>query len=130
MNPGGRACYGWVVYRGDMQIASDCGQICSGESASNNVAEYGALRSALKYLVTYAYNNEEVEVRSDSNLIVQQLKGSYQVSAPRIFSLYHEVKELASLFLKISYTWIPRSENVEADALAQKAYNYRAKAEA
>lgn len=65
----------------------------------------------------------KVEVKSDSQLIVNQLTGDYKVKSKRIVSLYKQVLLLKRKFQDIEIKWVPREENREADRLTNKAYN-------
>ena len=89
--------------------------------ATNNQAEYQALINAL----TQAICSEatEVEVRSDSEVLTNQINGSYQIKNSNLIPLYGEAKMLSRLFQKFSIQSIPRKQNKEADALANQAYN-------
>lgn len=122
VNPGGTACYGYVVYRGTERIKEGYGLAADGPEASNNVAEYRAIISALMWLIEYNYADNAIEVCSDSQLAIRQINGQYSVGAPRIIPLYNEVLNLKHLFRKIKFTWIPREKNVEADGLSRVAY--------
>ena len=75
---------------------------------SNNEAEYRGVISAIKPL----QKGCEVEVLSDSLLVVSQLRGEYRIRDPKLEKLATEVKTIAEqkrLLLKV--TWIPRGEN-------------------
>lgn len=75
----------------------------------------------MKWLIEHNMTGE-VELRSDSQLMIRQLTGQYSVKAERIIPLYEEVKRLATQFKKISFNWIPREQNNRADELSVKAY--------
>lgn len=121
-NPGGVASYGWVGYWKGKKAAHGFGVIGEGDGMTNNVAEYGALISAMKHLISKGYFGE-VQFNSDSQLVVNQMSGSWKVSSPHIALLFSEAKELARNFDKVSFVWIPREENEEADTLSKKAYS-------
>jgi ribonuclease HI len=70
-----------------------------------------------------APGSAKVEIKSDSQLIVNQLRGDYKVKAKRIISLYKQVLLLKSKFQDIQIRWVPREKNREADRLTNKAYN-------
>jgi ribonuclease HI len=75
---------------------------------SNNEAEYRGVISAIKLLPEGC----QVEVLSDSLLVVSQLGGEYRIRDPKLEKLAAEVKTIAEqkqLLLKV--TWIPRGEN-------------------
>jgi ribonuclease HI len=124
-NPGGTACFGWVAYRGREKLAEDWGVVCSGPGATNNVAEYTAIVKALEWLLGNGHAGEEVEVRSDSQLCIRQLRGEYAVRSPRVTPLHRRARELAGRFRKVRFRWVPREQNAEADALTRRAYAER-----
>ena len=121
-NPGGVATYGWVAYWKDQERARDCGVVCEGPGATNNVAEYSALINALKFFVSKNFAGP-LTVRSDSQLLVNQMAGKWEVRAPSIIPYYSEAKKLANHFDQIHYEWIPREKNGTADQLSKKAYH-------
>ena len=121
-NPGGTATYGWVAYKDGRRIAEECAVVCSGPEATNNVAEYSAISSALEWLIHNDYCSENLRIKSDSQLCIYQLNGNYAVRSARIFPLYKRVKDLSRKFKKIDFQWIPREKNKEADTLSRKAY--------
>jgi ribonuclease HI len=116
------ACYGYVIYRDGAKLDQGCGVI-NHPDPSNNVAEYTACIKALEKLTQQGLTCEEVTVRSDSQLLINQLNGFYSVRADRIFPLYKRAVELAEGFKHIRFEWVPREENVKADELSRKAYS-------
>jgi ribonuclease HI len=86
---------------------------------TNNQAEYQALIRALEYAVSL--KAEDVEINSDSELMVKQMNGSYRIKNAGIKPLYTEAKRLAGLIKKFSLRYIPREDNQGADKLANKA---------
>jgi ribonuclease HI len=125
INPGGIACYAFIVKSDGRIIYCDYGIAGEpfSEDSTNNVAEYTALTKALQWLLANDYSSKKVEIKSDSQLIVNQLTGDYKVKARRIMPLYKEVLSLKSKFQDIQIKWIPRDKNREADKLTNKAYN-------
>jgi ribonuclease HI len=127
VNPGGIACYAFVIRRDDRTIHSDYGIAAEpfSKDATNNVAEYTALAKALEWLIANGLNNSgRVEVKSDSQLVVKQLRGEYKIKSQRIIPLYRQVLLLQSRFQDgIEIRWVPREENKEADSLTNRAYN-------
>jgi ribonuclease HI len=125
VNPGGIACYAFVVKNNGMTINSDYG--VAGEpfstDSTNNVAEYTALARALEWLIAHNLTSDKVEVKSDSQLIVNQLSGNYKVKAKRIIPLYKQILLLKAKFPNIEIMWVPREKNREADRLTNIAYN-------
>ncbi len=87
--------------------------------ATNNVAEYQALLWALAEARRRGF--EAAEVRSDSELMVKQMRGEYRVKHPRLRGLHARAAALARGFRAFSIRYVPREENAEADALANRA---------
>ncbi len=87
--------------------------------ATNNVAEYSAVIFALEA----AFEIDpaaEIVVRMDSKLVVEQMSGRWKIKHPDMLSLGARVQELIS-GKNVEFVWIPREQNVLADALANKA---------
>ncbi|MGB6500730.1 MAG: ribonuclease HI family protein [Thermoplasmata archaeon] len=87
--------------------------------ATNNVAEYiGAIR-ALEWLAAVPYRGEVV-VRGDSELVVRQMTGEYEVRAEHLKPYHERLKQLAGLFPHVEFEWIARDENRRADELSKE----------
>jgi ribonuclease HI len=125
INPGGIACYAFVVKSDGKTIYSDYGLATEpfSRDSTNNVAEYTGLAKALEWLVENNLISDKVEINSDSQLIVNHLRGLYKVKAKRIIPLYQKVLVLKSKFHDLQIHWVPREENKEADMLTNEAYN-------
>jgi ribonuclease HI len=125
INPGGISCYAFIVKSDGRIIHSDYGVAARpfSDESTNNVAEYTALAKALQWLLANNFNSNKVEVKSDSQLVVNQLTGDYKVKARRILPLFKQVLFLKTKFQDIQIIWIPRDKNREADRLTNKAYN-------
>ncbi|HEX7033937.1 MAG TPA: ribonuclease HI [Nitrososphaera sp.] len=125
VNPGGIACYAFVIKRDSKTIHSDygvAGEPFSPES-TNNVAEYTALARALEWLVANNFTSEKILIKSDSQLVVNQMNGTYKIKAKTIIPLYKQAVLLKSKFPALEIIWVPREENKEADRLSNIAYN-------
>jgi ribonuclease HI len=83
------------------------------------VAEYSGLLEALA--VARDEGAEELEVVSDSLLLVQQMLGKYRVKHPNLIPLYQQAKSLTRFFRRFSIRHTLRAGNKEADRLANKA---------
>lgn len=92
---------------------------------TNNVAEYKAIIFALKKAKSLLGGDTakeiEIEIRSDSELVVSQLKGEYKIKEEGLKSLFLEVWNLKQNFKSVAFTLIPREENKEADRLVNQA---------
>lgn len=86
---------------------------------TNNVAEYAGLIEALA--IARAEGATELEVVSDSLLLVNQMLGSYRVKHPNLIPLFRQAKELSRTFQRFSIRHTLRAGNKEADRLANVA---------
>jgi len=86
---------------------------------TNNQAEYQAIIAALEKAISLGAR--EINVKSDSELIVNQINGRYKIKNTALRSLYQRVVKLTGLLERFTITTIPREQNAEADALANKA---------
>ncbi|BDG04383.1 ribonuclease HI family protein [Anaeromyxobacter oryzae] len=119
-NPG-PAGAGAVIINPDGHIVAKVGKFL-GES-TNNVAEYMGLILGLKR--AKAMGIRELEVLSDSELLVKQLNGDYAVKAEHLRPLHDEVQVLLKGFSWIQVRHIPREENGQADAMSNRAIDER-----
>jgi probable phosphoglycerate mutase len=87
--------------------------------ATNNVAEYSGLLAALRWAVTHGVGT--VHVRSDSLLLVQQMKGVYRVKHPGLQPLHQEALGLVRQLGRVTFEHVRREYNKDADRLANEA---------
>ena len=87
--------------------------------ASNNVAEYTSLIEGLK-LVRSLDPEARVDVRMDSKLVVEQMSGRWKIKHADMKRLADEASRVLAP-VQVSYTWIPRGQNGDADALSNEA---------
>ena len=86
---------------------------------TNNVAEYQALLNGLELALNLGVTN--LQVLADSLLVVQQIKGAYQVRTPHLFPLWRQAQKTLQKFDAYAISHVDRSLNHEADALADEA---------
>lgn len=86
---------------------------------TNNVAEYRAVLAALEHCSRWGI--KRVHLYMDSELIVRQLKGVYQVKSPDLRPLYQQVAVFTRALKEFEVRHIPRNKNAHADALANRA---------
>ncbi len=86
--------------------------------ATNNVAEYVAAISALEWLRRREYAGEVV-VTGDSQLVIRQMTGEYEVRAEHLEPYHERLVQLVQEFSKVEFVWVPRSENSRADTLSK-----------
>lgn len=89
--------------------------------ATNNQAEYRAVIAALEEATRLGA--KQVDMNSDSQLVVRQINGEYRVKKAALKPLYQQAKKLQSLFNGFTITYIPRQQNQEADNLANMAFS-------
>jgi ribonuclease HI len=115
-NPG-PASYGLVLRRPDGTPLESLGKYIGRHT--NNVAEYYALIAALDYAV--ANGIKRLRVQSDSQLIVNQIKGLYKVKHPDLRPLHERAKKMAAGLEAFTIQYVPREQNREADVAANAA---------
>ena len=102
-----------------------------GEDFTNNEAEYQAVIFALKKTKALygkkTIKNMEIEIRSDSELLVNQLWGLYKILEPRIGDLFLKIWNLKIDFKNVKFNLIPRERNKIADKLVNEALDSQAK---
>ncbi|MCX7031766.1 MAG: ribonuclease HI family protein [Spirochaetes bacterium] len=119
-NPG-PAGAGAVIISPEGHVVAKIGKYL-GET-TNNVAEYTGLILGLKR--AKAMGLRELEVLADSELVVKQLTGEYQVKADHLRPLHDEAKALMKGFDVIDLRYIPREENEAADEMSNRAIDLR-----
>ena len=115
-NPG-PAAYAFVLEAEDGTVLDARGEAIG--VATNNVAEYAALVAGLERAVEVGV--DELEVVSDSELLVKQMRGEYKVKNDALRALHGEASELAEGLEKVAYTAVRRAHNELADSLVNEA---------
>jgi ribonuclease HI len=115
-NPG-PAAFGYVIETEDGTVLAAHGETIG--IATNNVAEYSALIAGLEKARELAV--DEVEVVSDSELMVKQMTGEYRVKNDALQELWQRASRLARGFRDVSYTAVRREHNELADRLVNEA---------
>lgn len=87
--------------------------------ATNNVAEYGGLIAGLQAAADLGVS--EVEVRMDSKLVIEQMAGRWRIKHPGLRPLAAQAAALVRRFDRVTWTWVPRERNRDADRLANQA---------
>jgi probable phosphoglycerate mutase len=115
-NPG-PAAYGYVLETEDGTVLDARGEAIG--VATNNVAEYRGLLAGLASALERGV--DELEVVSDSELVVKQMRGEYKVKNETLRELASQARALASRLGVVSYTAVLREHNDLADALVNEA---------
>jgi probable phosphoglycerate mutase len=89
------------------------------EMATNNVAEYRGLLAALEWAAREGIRS--LDVRSDSELLVKQMRGEYRVKNPGLQPLFEEGRRLARQIGRVRFEHVRRELNKDADRLANEA---------
>ena len=88
-------------------------------AATNNVAEWRGFLAALD--LALASGARDVEIRADSQLVLRQFSGEYRMKAPHLAAFLEEARRKARGIERLRVVHVPREENHEADALANRA---------
>jgi ribonuclease HI len=115
-NPG-PAAYGFVLETEDGTVLDARGEAIG--VATNNVAEYRALVAGLRRAVEVGVT--ELEVVSDSELLVKQMRGEYRVKNEALRELSLEAARLGRQIGDVGYTAVRREHNELADRLVNEA---------
>ena len=115
-NPG-PAAYAYVLEADDGTVLAAHGEAIG--IATNNVAEYRALVEGLRKAAELVV--DEVEVISDSELVVKQMRGEYRVKNEALRALSVEAARIARRLGRVSYTAVRREHNELADRLVNEA---------
>jgi ATP-dependent DNA helicase PIF1 len=108
---------GAVLYKNNQEQWSKTFYL--GDNVTNNQAEYKGLIGGLKHVSTLDLPNLLVE--GDSNLVINQVSGTWRVKNDELKILHDEVQEYINKIKDIRFQHIPRNENKRADQLANEA---------
>ena len=115
-NPG-PAAYAFVLEAGDGTVLDARGEAIG--VATNNVAEYAALVAGLERAVEAGV--DELEVVSDSELLVKQMRGEYRVKNRALQDFFLDASHHARKIRCVTYTAVRREHNELADSLVNEA---------
>jgi ribonuclease HI len=115
-NPG-PAAYGFVLEAEDGTVLAAEGEAIG--TATNNVAEYSGLIAGLRKALDLQL--ADVEVVSDSELMVKQMRGEYRVKNEALRSLFVEANQLACRLGGVEFRHVRRADNELADRLVNEA---------
>ena len=121
-NPG-PAAYGVHIARADGTIIELKGYV---GVATNNVAEYRGLLAALSWATDHGV--DQLHVRSDSLLLIKQMRGAYRVKHAGLIPLWQEARGLVRQIRAVQFEHVRREFNTDADRLANEAMDEAAAA--
>jgi ribonuclease HI len=124
-NPGGTASYGALIFHAG-EIIWECSEIyvCKPgheKKTSNNVAEYAGLIAVLEWLADQGLCDAEICIRGDSQLVIDQVFGTWKIKKGLYTPLAYEARELVAQFSNIRGEWVRREANQLADDLSKAA---------
>lgn len=92
-----------------------------GNPVTNNWAEYEAVVIALGKAHELLLRDRDLDFKLDSQLVVEQLKGNWKIKEPELKKQAQKVRDLLAGFGTVTFTYILRAENKEADRLVNEA---------
>ncbi|WP_224244107.1 ribonuclease HI family protein [Hyalangium gracile] len=119
-NPGPSGA-GAVLIEPGGQVVARLGKYLGNQT--NNYAEYMGLLIGLKH--AKSLGAKEIEVFADSELLIRQLSGRYQVKSPSLRPLYEEAVKLLNDFSRVKLVHVPRAMNAAADEMSNRAIDER-----
>jgi ribonuclease HI len=119
-NPGPSGA-GAVLIEPGGQVVAKLGKYLG--TQTNNYAEYMGLLLGLRH--AKALGAKEIEVFADSELLIRQLGGRYQVKSPSLRPLYEEAVKLLNDFSRVKLVHVPREMNGAADEMSNRAIDER-----
>lgn len=101
-NPGPGA-YAFIIYEGNKRIHSEAKRL---SNVTNNMAEYAAIRHGLAYAL--GIDKRDVMVYSDSELVIKQLSGEYEVKDEKLENYYSDVRNIERAMDRVTYHHLSR----------------------
>lgn len=122
VNPGGHGVGGWVILDQGGVLTKGALDLGQDPTMTNNIAEFGAVYGALRELVDRGLAHQPVMLLTDSQLVVNQLNDKWSCRAHHLRQWRDKIWKLTEEFPDVSFHWIPRAENQEADAMSRSLY--------
>ena len=116
-NPGEGACAA-IFYDEKGKIIAEEGFVLG--RCTNNFAEYSALKLAMD--IARRYKVENLQVFSDSQLIIKQINGEYKIKDPELKKLYDIIMKKKKSFKTFKIEYIPREKNKVADKFLKELF--------
>lgn len=112
-NPGPSAA-GAVIFQNDTEIWSR--SLFVGNKSTNNIAEYMGMIIGIQAAKELGIHN--IIIKGDSNLVIQQMNGHFNVKAPHLLKLYNQARNILPFFHSVQFIHVYRHLNTRADELA------------
>lgn len=116
--------YGWILQRNGLEVARGFGLFLRKNKTGSNIAEYIALIDGLEALMDLHLRHATVEIRGDAKCVIDQMIGCAGVTSPLTRILNRRAQKLARRFTALTWAWVPRCENRQADSLSRRSLNY------
>lgn len=116
--------YGWLITMKGVEIAHGFGLFAHRSTASSSMAEYLALIEGLDALVDLRVETELIEVHGDAKCVIDQMQGLSSVSSLSLRKLHRRACKLERNFHSLSWCWVPRQKNRQADQLSRRGLRY------
>ena len=120
-NPNGISSYGVIVKVNGKEVLREGKYIGRGQGQTNNLAEYAGCIRVLDFLIDLDMGGAQIIVRGDSQLVIQQMSGKWNIDGGAYMEKALEAKKKVEVFSEIKFEWIPKEENWECDKLASEA---------
>lgn len=114
-NPGPSAA-GYVIFDSSQQVVAEGGEYLG--ITTNNQAEYHGVRLGLERARELGYR--QIELRIDSMLVVNQMKGSYKIKNRELWPIHERIRELMTYFDRVTFHHVQREFNKLADGMVNK----------
>ena len=121
-NPGGIATWGVAGWCDNAVKVKERDFIGEGLGITNNMAEWRAALAALRIAQELLNGDAPVRIGGDSELVIKQLRGEYQVHDWKLQPCFEEAQKLRRDLREVEFTHIPRAKNHLADALCRAEY--------
>jgi len=123
-NQHGLLGYGWLIQRDGREVARGFGVFLRNCKAGSSAAEYLALIDGLEALTDLHITDDQVEIRGDAKCVIDQMTGAATVSSPLTRILHRRARKLSKRLGSLTWTWVPRRENRNADRLSRRSFLY------
>lgn len=118
-NPKGHMGFGCLVKEDNKIVYQYGGYVEKHESNSNNLAEYLALENVLDFLLENGYEDDNICIFGDSQLVIMQMMNKWKIKSGRYVETAKSCKAKVKVFDNIILKWIPREQNTECDELSK-----------
>ena len=127
VNPGGKIGWGfYILNRNEQRIYWNAGHILTNPNNTNNLAEYTALDKLINCLMEHPeLKSSHITIHGDSMLVVQQMNGKWMINKGAYKQTAINCLVKIWQFKHLTFTWIPREQNIEADRLSKLHLNER-----